>query len=77
MKYIEIDRELERVSLKALDKPDSKDVYHVFPPLKADTTTRRILKAPKTKNSVRRVWLPVTIAHILRNWRKQNFRRIL
>lgn len=69
--YIEIDRELERVSLNALDKLDSKDVYHVFPPLKADTTTRRVLKAPKTKSSVRRVWLPVTVAHILRNWREQ------
>lgn len=68
---IEIDRELERVSLKALDTLDSKDVYYVFPPLKTGTTTRRVLKAPKTKSSVRRVWLPATVAHILRNWREQ------
>lgn len=69
--YIEIDRELERVSLEALNTLDSKDVYHVFQPLKAGTTTRRVLKAPKTKSSVRRVWLPVTVANILRKWREQ------
>lgn len=69
--YIEIDRELERVSLKALNTLDSKDVYHIFQPLKAEATTRRVLKAPKTKSSVRRVWLPVTVANILRKWGEQ------
>lgn len=69
--YIEIDRELERVSLEALNTLDSKDVYHVFQPLKAESTTRRVLKAPKTKSSVRRVWLPVTVANILRKWGEQ------
>ena len=69
--YIEIDRELERVSLKALNTLDHKDVYHVFQPLKAESTTRRVLKAPKTKSSVRRVWLPVTVANILRKWGEQ------
>ncbi|MBD5547736.1 MAG: site-specific integrase [Lachnospiraceae bacterium] len=69
--YIEIDRELERVSLDALNTLDNKDIYHIFQPLKEGTTTRRVLKAPKTKSSVRRVWLPVTVAHILRKWREQ------
>lgn len=69
--YIEIDRELERVALDALNKLNQKDVYYIFPPIKAGTTTRRVLKSPKTKSSVRRVWLPTTVAHILRNWRER------
>ena len=69
--YIVIDRELERVSNNALNILDKKDVYHVFPPLRANTTTRRVLKAPKTKSSIRRVWMPITVAKILRNWREQ------
>lgn len=69
--YIEIDRELERVSLNALETLDNKDVYHVFPPLKPNTTTRRVLKAPKNKSSIRRVWLPVTLAKQLIKWREQ------
>ena len=69
--YIDIDRELERVSLEALNKLNQKDVYYIFPPIKTGTTTRRVLKSPKTKSSVRRVWLPTTVAHILRNWRER------
>ena len=69
--YIEIDRELERVSINALNTLDNKDVYHVFPPQKANTTTTRVLKVPKTKSSIRRVWMPITVAEILRKWREQ------
>lgn len=69
--YIKIDRELERVSLEALNKLNQKDVYYIFPPIKAGTTTRRVLKSPKTKSSVRRVWLPNTVANILRKWRER------
>lgn len=72
--YIEIDRELERVSLKTLDILNQKDIYLVFPPIRTGTTTRRVLKCPKTKSSVRRVWLPTTVANILRKWRERQQR---
>ena len=36
----------------------------------ANTSTRLILKKPKTDSSVRKVWLPRTVAYILRDWKK-------
>lgn len=47
-----------------------KDVYHVFTPLFPNTSTRVILKKPKTDSSIRKVWLPKTLAYILREWKK-------
>ena len=35
----------------------------------ANTSTRLILKKPKTNSSVRKVWLPKTVAHILKKWK--------
>ena len=35
-----------------------------------NTSTRLILKKPKTDSSVRKVWLPKTVAYILRDWKK-------
>ena len=35
-----------------------------------NTSTRLILKKPKTDSSVRKVWLPKTVAYILREWKK-------
>ena len=34
------------------------------------TSTRLILKKPKTQSSERKVWLPKTVAYILREWKK-------
>ncbi len=44
------------------------DVIHVFQPLMPNTSTRVILKKPKTESSIRKVWLPKTLAYILREW---------
>ena len=42
----------------------------MFPPLFANTSTRIILKKPKTDSSIRKVWLPKTLAYILLEWKK-------
>ena len=34
-----------------------------------NTSTRLILKKPKTESSIRRVWLPKTVAYIMREWK--------
>ena len=36
----------------------------------ANTSTRLILKKPKTKSSERKVWLPKTVAYIMKEWKK-------
>ena len=68
--YIYIDKELSRVSKQALEKIGEKDIFHIFPPTMVNTTTRLVLKAPKTATSVRKVWLPKTLACILREWKE-------
>ena len=68
--YIDIKKELLRVSKRALETLDQKDVYYIFPPLMPNTSTRVVLKKPKNDTSIRRVWIPKTLAYILRDWKK-------
>ena len=42
--YIDIKKELIRVSKRALETLDQKDVYYIFPPLMPNTSTRVVLK---------------------------------
>ena len=44
-------------------------VYYIFTLLMPNTSTRLILKKPKTDSSIRKVWLPKTLAYILREWK--------
>lgn len=68
--YIFVDKELTRASKRAIDTLNEKDVYYIFTPLLANTSTRLILKKPKTDSSIRKVWLPKTLAYILREWKE-------
>ncbi|MEF9974881.1 MAG: site-specific integrase [Christensenellaceae bacterium] len=68
--YIYIDKELTRASKRAIEMLGEKDIFHIFTPLMPNTSTRIILKKPKTKSSERKVWLPKTVAYILREWEK-------
>lgn len=40
----------------------------MFPSLLSNTSTRLVLKLPKTESSIRKIWLPKTVAYILREW---------
>ncbi len=69
--HIIVEQQLETVSVDAINALDNKDVYFVFPNL----TTRKVksvtvLKKPKTNSSIRKIWLPETLAYILREWKK-------
>ena len=68
--YIYIEAELTRVSKRAMEALGEKAIYHIFKPLMPNTTTRLVLKKPKTESSIRKVWLPKTVAYILRDWRQ-------
>lgn len=67
--YVFIDRELSRASKQAIEMIGERDIYFTFAPLLPNTSTRLILKKPKTDSSVRKVWLPKTVAYILRQWK--------
>ncbi|MBS6832196.1 MAG: site-specific integrase [Clostridiales bacterium] len=67
--YVYIDKELQRASKRSLETLDKKDVYYIFPPLMPNTSTRVVLKKPKTDSSIRKIWLPKTLAYIMREWK--------
>ena len=72
--HVYIDKELARASAAAIEKIGTKDIYYIFSAIKADTTTRLVLKKPKTDSSIRKIWLPKTLAYILRAWKESQDR---
>ncbi len=68
--YVYVDKELSRASKRAIEVLGERDIYYIFTPLMANTSTRLILKKPKTESSIRKVWLPKTLAYILRKWKE-------
>ena len=64
--YVYIDKELERASRRSIEVLEKKDIYFIFPSLYPNTSTQLVLKKPKTDSSIRKVWLPKTVAYILR-----------
>ena len=69
--YIQVNKELQRVSRDTLTKLESKDVILAFPPMSSRTSTVQVLKAPKTASSVRKIFLPRTVAEMLTKWKQQ------
>lgn len=67
--YLLVNKELSRVSREAMQKLNGRDVMFTFPPVLAGNSTVLTLKAPKTKSSVRKIWLPPTTAEILKSWK--------
>lgn len=69
--YIIINKVVERVSREAVEKLDSKDVILIFPSEKKNSTTVRVLKTPKTESSVRKVFIPRSVALSLIDVKKE------
>lgn len=69
--YVFINKECQRVRKKALEDLEGKDVLLVFPSKSKKNTTVRILKTPKTESSVRKVFLPKSVANMLVDWKAQ------
>ena len=67
--HLLVKQELSRASKETMELLDEKDIYYVFPSMMANTHTNLILKKPKTDSSIRKVWIPKTVAYILREWR--------
>ncbi|MCC6095720.1 MAG: site-specific integrase [Eubacterium sp.] len=67
--FVYINKELQRVSLKALADLEDRDVILQFPNAKPKCKTVLILKTPKTESSVRKIYIPKTVAGMLRDWK--------
>lgn len=68
---VKIDRELSRISQAAIDALGTGEIIQIFPSVmnKPNPKTKLVLKTPKTESSNRIVWIPNTLAYILREWR--------
>ena len=64
-------KELQRVNRDVMEVLDNKDIIRVFPRTLSNTNTSLVLKTPKTKTSVRKIFLPSTVAQMLLERKKQ------
>lgn len=69
--YLFINKESQRVSKAALKELDARDVLLVFPEKSKKNKTVRVLKTPKTDSSVRKVFLPKSVAKMLIEWKEK------
>ena len=69
--HLFVEKELTRTSQEAIDVLGKDDIFMVFPRIMGGkATTRLVLKKPKTESSIRQVWIPKTLALILREWQQ-------
>lgn len=69
--YVFINKELQRIRKESLNALDGKDVLLVFPTNHKKNSTVRILKTPKTESSVRKIFLPKSVANMLVDWKAE------
>lgn len=63
--YIIINKQVERVKKDAMQELNSREVILIFPTTKKNNSTVRVLKTPKTESSVRKVFIPKSVAQFL------------
>ena len=68
--FIYIDKEVQRVDKAAIQELHGKDMILVFPEESRKNKTVRVLKLPKTESSIRKVFLPKSVAEMLVEWKK-------
>lgn len=70
--HINVECQLESVSVEALEALGEKGVIEVLPSRsKRGNKLKWVLKEPKTETSIRKIWLPNTLAYLLREWRDE------
>lgn len=69
--YLYVEKELVRVREDSLAALGEEEIIKKFPRMMhlENATTLLVLKTPKTESSIRKVWMPKTVAYILREWR--------
>ena len=67
---ISVSKTLKRVRRDAVDVLNGKDILHQFPAAFDEGRTVTVLKRPKTKSSIRTVYLPDYVLDVLQEWRE-------
>ena len=66
-----VNKELQRVSKEAAKTLDDKDIILQFPEKRKKSKTVLVLKMPKTESSIRKVYLPESLARMLVEYKKE------
>lgn len=70
--HINVTCQLEPVAIEAVEALGSKDIITQFPSRTLKKTKHVwVLKTPKTQTSIRKIWLPNTLAYLLREWKNE------
>ena len=69
--FLFVSKELQRVTKMAMKELDEKDVIFMFPEESKLNKTVRVLKKPKTRSSIRKVYIPKSVAYMLIDWKKK------
>ena len=69
--FIFINKEAMRVEKEAIAELNGKGVLLIFPEKSTLNKTVLVLKNPKTESSVRKIFLPTTVANQLVEWKKK------
>ena len=67
---ISVSKTLKRVRRDAVDVLNGKDILHQFPAAFDEGRTVTVLKRPKTKSSIRTVYLPDYVLKVLQEWKE-------
>lgn len=69
--WLYVDKEVYRARRESIKALGENSVLHIFDSaLKKPTATVLVLKKPKTDSSIRKIWIPKTVAYILRHWKE-------
>ena len=69
--WIFVEKQLQRISAEAAEAIDSGSIRLKFPSNNTKVKTILVLKDPKTRSSVRKIYLPRTVAEMLKERKKQ------
>ena len=67
---VSVSKTLKRVRRDAVDVLNGKDILYQFPAVFDEGQTVTVLKRPKTKSSIRTVYLPGYVLDILQEWKE-------
>ena len=69
--WIYVEKQLQRISKESADTVESESIRLKFPSNNPQVKTLLVLKDPKTRSSVRKIYLPRTVAEMLRERKEQ------
>lgn len=67
---VSVSKTLKRVRRDVVDALNGKDILYQFPAVFDEGRTVTVLKRPKTKSSIRTVYLPDYVLDVLREWKE-------